>query len=97
VDRCGLAGGGSIVCSPMPFRARIYLRLAPAETRYHYIGEIDLDRRPVENGQIQVKHQGKVQLARVEIVSPLDWEMRGVIPVLQVVLRPRKIPEEKPR
>jgi hypothetical protein len=83
--------------SPMTYRARIYLRLAYAETRYHYIGEINLDRRPVEKGQIPFKRQGKTQLGRIEIVSPLDWDKRGVIPVLHVVLNPHEIPEEKPR
>jgi hypothetical protein len=61
----------------MTYRARIYLRLAPAETRYHYIGEIDLDRRPIEKGQIQFKRQGKVQFGRIEIVSALDWDIRS--------------------
>jgi hypothetical protein len=65
--------------------------------RYHYIGEIDLDRRPVEKGQIPFKRQGKVQLGRIETVSPLDWDRCGVIPVLHVVLSPDEILEEKPR
>jgi hypothetical protein len=72
------------------------LRLAHAETRYHYIGEIDLDRRPVEKGQIPFKRQGKTQLGSIEIVSPLDCDKRGVIPVLHVVLSPDKIPKESP-
>jgi hypothetical protein len=72
----------------MTYRARIYLRLAPAETKYHYIGEIDLDRRPVEKGQIQLKRRGKVQLGRIETVSPFDWDKRDMIPVLHVVLSP---------
>jgi hypothetical protein len=85
-------------CKPVTtYKARIYLRLAAAETRYHYIGEIDLDRRPVEKGQIPFKRQGKVQFGSIEIVSPLDWDKRGVIPVLHVVLGPHEIPEEKPR
>src|SRR5262245_3493730 len=83
--------------SPMTYKARIYLRLAPAETRYHYIGEIDLNRRPVEKGQIPFKRQGKVQLGSIETVSPRDWDKRGVIPVLHVVLESHEIPEEKPR
>src|SRR5262245_59015808 len=58
----------------MSYKARIYLRLAAAEIRYHYIGEIDLDRRPVEKGEIPFKRQGKTQLGSIEIVSPLDWE-----------------------
>lgn len=81
----------------MTYRARIYLRLAHAETRYHYIGEIVLDRRPVEKGQIPFKRLGKMQLGSIEIVSPLDWDTRGVIPVLHVVLSPPEISEEKPR
>jgi hypothetical protein len=81
----------------MTYKARIYLRLAAAETRYHYIGEIDLDRRPVEKGQIPLKRQGKVQLGSIEIVSPFDWDKRGVVPVLHVVLGPHEISEEKPR
>jgi hypothetical protein len=81
----------------MTYKARIYLRLAQAETRYHYIGEIDLDRRPVEKGEIPFKRRGKIQLGSIEIVSPLDWDKRGVIPVLHVVLHPDEIPEEKPR
>ena len=80
----------------MTHRARIYLRLAPAETRYHYIGEIDLDRRPVEKGQIRFAHRGKTHLGSIEIVSPLDWEERGAIPMLHVVLSPDEIPEESP-
>jgi hypothetical protein len=79
----------------MTYKARIYLRLAQAETRYHYIGEIELDRRPVEKGQIPFKRQGRVQLGRIEIVSPPDWDRSGVIPVLHVVLSPDEIPEEK--
>jgi hypothetical protein len=81
----------------MTYKARIYLRLAQAETRYHYIGEIDLDRRPVEKGKIPFKRRGKIQLGSIEIVSPLDWDKRGVIPVLHFVLNPDEIPEEKPR
>jgi hypothetical protein len=55
----------------MTYKARIYLRLAPAETHYHYIGEIELDRRPVKKGQIPFKRQGKVQFGSIETVSPL--------------------------
>jgi hypothetical protein len=81
----------------MIYRARIYLRRAGGTTRYHYIGEIDLDRRLVEKGQIRFTRRGKMQLGSIEIISPLDWEKRGVIPMLHVVLSPDEIPEEKPR
>src|SRR5262245_10644399 len=58
----------------MTYRARIYLRLAPSDRRYHYIGEIGLDRRPVEKGQIPFKRRGKTQLGSIEIVSPVPTE-----------------------
>jgi hypothetical protein len=80
----------------MKYKARIYLRLTQAEAQYHYIGEMILDRRPVEKGQIPFKRQGKTQLGSIEIVSPFDWDKRGVIPVLHVVLNPDEIPEESP-
>jgi hypothetical protein len=81
----------------MTYKARIYLRLAPAETHYHYIGEIELDCRPVEKGQIPFKRQGMVQFGSIEIVSPLDWDKRGVIPVLHVVLNPDRTTKERAR
>jgi hypothetical protein len=85
------------MAQPMTYKARIYLRLAPAETHYHYIGEIELDCRPVEKGQIPFKRQGMVQFGSIEIVSPLDWDKRGVIPVLHVVLNPDRTTKERAR
>jgi hypothetical protein len=72
----------------MAYKARVYLRRAGGSTRYHYSGEIDLDRRPVEKGQIRFTHRGKTHLGSIEIVSSLKWEKRGVIPMLHVVLSP---------
>jgi hypothetical protein len=72
----------------MAHRARIYLRRAYTDSLYQYIGEVEVDRAPIEGGQIRFTHHGKLQRGRVEIVSPLDWQKRSVIPVLHVVLRP---------
>jgi hypothetical protein len=72
----------------MTHKARIYLRLATEESRYHYLGEIDLDSRPAAKAQIPFKRRGKLQFGRIERISPIDWHKRDVIPVLHVVLSP---------
>jgi hypothetical protein len=68
----------------MTFAVRVCLRRAYEETSYHYIREIDFDRL-VEKGQIRITHQDKIRLGSFEIVSPLDWDRRGVIPMLHVL------------
>jgi hypothetical protein len=89
-ERCRTIAGTQLAkryndAASIAYRARIYLRRAYTDTLYQYIGEVEVDRVPIEGGQIRFTHHGKLERGHVEIVSPLDWERRGEIPVLHIV------------
>jgi hypothetical protein len=68
----------------MAHRARIYLRHADDTSDYEYLGELPVDRQPAAGEEILVTFRDGVGACRVEMLSPLDWRKRGLIPVLHV-------------
>ena len=67
----------------MSFKARVYLQ-RPGELRARYIGEIDVESRPVRNGRATFTHAGKVETGHISAVDPPDWDKtRATIHVVQ--------------
>lgn len=68
----------------MTFRARVYLQ-RPGHPKAEYRGEIDLDVRPFQGGEISFTHKGKRESGHIESIAPPNWEQRGVLPMVRVV------------
>jgi hypothetical protein len=68
----------------MAFRARVYLQRR-GESSATYIGEIDLESRPVSNGRATFTHAGKVEKGHIDAVDPPNWDKTGAIPTIRVV------------
>jgi hypothetical protein len=68
----------------MAFKARIYLQRR-GEFEATYVGELDVDPRPVRHGRTTFSHAGKTETGRVESVDPIDWDQTGVVPTIRVV------------
>jgi hypothetical protein len=68
----------------MAFKARVYLQRL-GESSATYIGELDLESRPVRNGRATFTHAGKVETGHIDTVSPPDWDKTGAIPTIRVV------------
>ncbi len=69
----------------MAFTARVYLR-QPGGLEARYIGEIDVNPRPVRNGRTVFTHGGKTETRRIDTVEPPDWDKTGAIPTIHVTL-----------
>jgi hypothetical protein len=70
----------------MPFRARVYLQ-RQGQTEANYLGEIDLEVRPIPNGHARFMHEGQVVVGRIDTLTPIDWVEKGVIPTIHVMQR----------
>jgi hypothetical protein len=70
----------------MAFKARVYLQRF-GHTHPEYLGEIDLDMRPIREGRIRFTHQGVVVAGHIDNVAPADWDKSGAIPAVYVVQR----------
>ena len=70
----------------MAFKARIYLQ-RPAQTHAEYLGEIELDMRPVRGGRTSFTHDGQIVVGHIDSVTPPDWDRTGAIPAVYVVQR----------
>ena len=68
----------------MSFKARIYLRRS-TEIQPRYLGELELDNRPVPFGQARFIYKGKIETGWVETVKPHNWEPAGLIPTVYVI------------
>jgi hypothetical protein len=68
----------------MAFKARVYLQRR-GELQAKYIGEIDVDPRPIRHGRTTFMHAGKTETGRVDTVDPPDWDKTGAIPTLHIV------------
>ncbi len=68
----------------MAFKARVYLQRR-GEFEAKYIGELDVDPRPVRHGRTTFSHEGKTETGRVEAVDPIDWDKTGIVPTIRVV------------
>jgi hypothetical protein len=70
-------------CS-MSFKVRVYLQL-PGGTKVHYIGERDLEQRPVRGGHVIIEHEGKMETFRVDMIVPDNWQQIGGVPTITVI------------
>jgi hypothetical protein len=68
----------------MTFKARIYLQRL-GESRATYIGEIEIQSRPVRHGRATFAHAGKIETGHIDTVEPPDWDAKGVIPTVHIV------------
>ncbi len=73
----------------MAFKARVHVErtIKTGTTEEEYLGEIDLDLRPVPEQQITLMHKGRREVGQIESVAPPNWEQTGVIPFVRVVQR----------
>jgi hypothetical protein len=67
-------------------RARVHLQ-RPGATIAADLGEKDLEIRPIRYGRALFRHEGKVEVGRIEQIDPADWESSGVVPTVLVVQR----------
>ena len=70
----------------MAFKARIYLQRS-GQTGAEYLGEIELDMRPIREGRASFTHNGQIVVGHIDSVTPLDWDRTGAIPAVYVVQR----------
>jgi hypothetical protein len=70
----------------LAFRARIYLQ-RPGQTEAAYLGEIDLEVRPIVNGRARFMHNGSMVVGHIDTLTPLDWAETGVVPTIYVAHR----------
>jgi hypothetical protein len=68
----------------MAFKVRVYLQRR-GEIEATYIGELDVDPRPVRYGRTTFTHAGKTETGRVDAVDPIDWDETGIVPTIRVV------------
>jgi len=68
----------------MTFKARVFLQRR-GELEAKYIGELEVDPRPVRHGRTNFTHAGKTETGRVDAVEPPDWDKAGVVPTIHVV------------
>ena len=73
----------------MAFKARVYLQRPDSKTEADFLGEIDLDVRPVQNGRARFIHDGKIEVGHIDTVAPSNWNETGVIPTIYIVQRHR--------
>ena len=71
----------------MAFRARVYLQRPPPRTDAIYLGEIDIDTRPILHSRVRFAHNGQMTVGHIEMLTPLDWFEKGLIPTVRVVQR----------
>src|SRR5690348_15010198 len=62
----------------MAFKARIYLQ-RPAQTHAEYLGEIELDMRPIREGRTRFTHDGQIVVGHIDSVTPPDWDRTGFL------------------
>ena len=79
----------------MAFRARVYLYRVP-DAKPEYLGEVDLDQRPIRWSWTKFTYQGKRESGQIETVVPPAWETLGVTPVVHIVLQPASTEEREP-
>jgi hypothetical protein len=70
----------------MPFRARVYLQRQD-HTEAIYLGEIELEVRPILNGRASFMHEGRVVVGSIDTLAPPNWVETGTIPTIHVVQR----------
>ena len=70
----------------MAFNARVYLQRF-GHTDAEYLGEVELDVRPIRNGRASFMHQGAIVIGHIDSVTPTDWDSTGAIPAVYVVQR----------
>ena len=68
----------------MVYRARVYLHQTP-DAEPEYLGEINLDQRPVRWSGVNFIFRGKEEVGQIESIVPPAWESLGVIPAVHVV------------
>ena len=68
----------------MAFKARVYLQQF-GRTDAEYLGEIELDMRPIREGRTRFAHQGVIVVGHIDSVTPSDWDSTGAIPAVYVV------------
>jgi hypothetical protein len=68
----------------MSFSVRVYLQL-PGGTKVRYIGERDLEERPVRGGRVIIEYEGKMQTFSVDMVVPDYWQQIGGVPTVTVI------------
>ena len=68
----------------MVYRARVYLHQTP-DAEPEYLGEINLDQRPVRWNWVSFTFRGKDEVGQIEAIVPPTWESLGVIPAVHVL------------
>jgi hypothetical protein len=71
----------------MSYKVHVYVRQPPSHVPVD-VGEAELSLPPVVLQQVSFQHQGKVETGLIEQIDPPDWEKRGKVPDVYVVLSP---------
>ncbi len=71
----------------MGYKVHVYMNQPPSHVAID-VGEAELSLRPTLVQQVSFEHQGKVETGLIERIDPPDWENRGVVPNVYVVLNP---------
>ena len=71
----------------MGYKVHVYMKQPPSHVPVD-VGEAELSLRPTLVQQVSFEYQGKVETGLIERIDPSDWENRGVVPNIYVVLNP---------
>ena len=71
----------------MGYKVHVYMRQPPNRVAID-VGEAELGLMPGILQQVRFEHQGKVETGLIEKIDPPDWEKRGKVPDVYVVLSP---------
>jgi hypothetical protein len=70
----------------MGHRARVYLQ-RPGTQTVDFLGEKDLEVRPIRHGRARFEHDGRFEVGHIEQIEPPDWESAGAVPTVTVIQR----------
>jgi hypothetical protein len=71
----------------MSYKVHIYVKRPPSPSAVD-LGEMEITERPVLIQQVSFEHEGNKEIGVIEQIDPGDWETRGVVPKIYIVLNP---------
>ena len=70
--------------SALSFKALVCLQRRGA-TSAAYLGQKELLDRPERNTDVVFEHKGRLEIGRIDMLAPEDWEKRGIAPTINVI------------
>ena len=68
----------------LSFKAVVYLQ-RPGATTAADLGQKELLDRPERNADVVFEHKGRLEIGRIDMLAPEDWDKRGIAPTINVI------------